>query len=192
MAAIISIVHQELGRRPRQPAFPGKVVCESRCGSSEQRSGSSVGPPEGGFLLPESSIPTALLEAYGGTHSRVRYGRHDFTLQIGKYSQEVADLFQQTNSASAVFITADNPFSEVASDLDNVASNRVLLDRLKNLAVAVYEGAGQDAEGKWPAETSYLALGISRLQAATLGIEFRQNAVVWTDQDAIPELVLLR
>ena len=143
-------------------------------------------------MLPESAIPTALLEAYGATHYRVRDGRHDFTLQIGKHSQELADLLEQTNSASAVFITADNPFSEVASDLDNVASNGLLLDRLKHLAVAVYEGAGQDAEGKWPAETSYLALGISRLQAATLGIEFRQNAVVCIEQDAIPELVLLR
>ena len=145
-----------------------------------------------GFLLPESAIPTALLQAYGATHYRVRDGRHDFTLQIGKYSQEMAELFQQKNSASAVFITADNPFSEVTSDLNNAASNGVLLDRLKHLAVAVYAGAGQDAEGKWPAEMSYLALGISRLQAATLGIQFRQNAVVWVDQDAIPELVLLR
>ncbi len=142
--------------------------------------------------MPESAIPTALLEAYGATHYRIRDGRHDFTLQIGKHSQELADLFQQTNSASAVFITADNPFSEVASDLDNAASNGVLLDRLKHLAVAVYEGAGQDAEGKWPAETSYLALGISRLQASAFGIEFRENAFVWIDQEANPELVLLR
>jgi hypothetical protein len=49
--AMFVFVHQELGRRPRQPAFPGKVVCESRCGSSEQRSGSSVGPPLGGFFV---------------------------------------------------------------------------------------------------------------------------------------------
>lgn len=143
-------------------------------------------------MLPESAIPTALLEAYGATHYRVSDGRHDFTLQIGKYSQELADLFEQTNSASAVFITADNPFSEVASDLNNAARNRVLLDRLKQLAVAVYAGAGQDAAGNWPAETSYLALGISRFQASALGMEFRQNAVVWIDQDAIAELVLLR
>jgi hypothetical protein len=134
----------------------------------------------------------SLLEAYGATHYRVCDGVQNFTLQIGKYSQELADLFRQSNTVSALFITADNPFSEAVSEAENAANHRILGEHLRCLVVAVHEGAGQDAQGQWPAEGSYLALGISLPQASALGIEYRQNAVVWIDEDAIPQLILLR
>ncbi len=139
-----------------------------------------------------SAISDVLVEAYGATHYRVCGGSHDFTLQIGRYSQALADLFRQTGTTSAVFITADNPFSQTASEAENAATHGVLGEQLRRLVAGVYDGAGHDAQGQWPLERSYLALGLSRAQASTLGVEFRQNAIVWIDGDAIPQLILLR
>ena len=45
---------------------------------------------------------------------------------------------------------------------------------------------------KWPAEPSFLALGIDLVTAKILGRHFDQNALVWINDDAIPRLVLLR
>ena len=43
-SGILSL-HFELGRRPRQPASPGKVDCESKCGSYESNQAGRVDPP---------------------------------------------------------------------------------------------------------------------------------------------------
>ena len=43
-SGILSL-HFELGRRPSQPASPGKVDCESKCGSHESNQAGRVDPP---------------------------------------------------------------------------------------------------------------------------------------------------
>jgi hypothetical protein len=56
----------------------------------------------------------------------------------------------------------------------------------------VVEGAGEDPEGRWPAEPSYLVLGMALDAAQEVGRRYGQNAIVWAGADAVPELVLLR
>lgn len=56
----------------------------------------------------------------------------------------------------------------------------------------IIEGEGLDSSGKWPAEKSFLALGLDLETSSALGREFGQNAIVWAGVDAIPRLILLR
>jgi hypothetical protein len=56
----------------------------------------------------------------------------------------------------------------------------------------IIKGAGSDPSGGWPPEESFLVLGLGLEAARTLGREFHQNALLWTDHDAIPRLILLR
>lgn len=60
-----------------------------------------------------------------------------------------------------------------------------------NWGLAVLSGEGKDPESGW-AEQSLLAIGLSREQAVALGNRYRQLAIVFAGQDALPELVLLR
>ena len=53
------------------------------------------------------------------------------------------------------------------------------------------EGIGIDPSGEWPAEKSFLALGLDLETSRALGREFGQNAIVWAGADAIPRLILL-
>jgi hypothetical protein len=66
--------HSELGRRPCQPAYLGKVDRESGCGSfGSNQAGNSVGPSaQEGFLFPDSVIDADLVQAFRETHYRVR------------------------------------------------------------------------------------------------------------------------
>ena len=39
---------------------------------------------------------------------------------------------------------------------------------------------------------TFLIFGISEEQASEIGKDFEQNAIVWCDKDAIPQLLLLK
>jgi hypothetical protein len=56
----------------------------------------------------------------------------------------------------------------------------------------IIDGESSDSIGTWPGEKSFLVLGLDLETAIRLGREFRQNALVWADEDAIPRLILLR
>ena len=87
--------HFELGRRPRQPAYPGKVDRESECGSSWSNQAGSVGPPDRrAFLFSDFIIDPATIQAYLETHYRVR-GEAPFVLQIGQISPDLLSLYER-------------------------------------------------------------------------------------------------
>ncbi len=59
-------------------------------------------------------------------------------------------------------------------------------------SLAYIEGIGQHPSKQWPGEASYLVFGLELEAAKTLGRALRQNAIVWSDADAVPRLILLR
>jgi hypothetical protein len=69
---------------------------------------------------------------------------------------------------------------------------RSLGEHLRNNAPLVIEGSGADPAGLWSAEKSYFALGMNEEAARILGKLWRQDAVVWAAEDAVPRLILLR
>lgn len=139
-----------------------------------------------------SEISADKLQAYYKTHYRVFHPENPFILQIGTYSIDLQNLFQQTNHTCAIFITAYNPFGSIQSDEDNLAAHQLMSDHLRSLTEAVWEGEGADPTEQWPAEASFLALGIDHDTARQLGNRAHQDAVIWTGAQAIPELILLR
>jgi putative PIN family toxin of toxin-antitoxin system len=126
-----------------------------------------------------------LIAAYERAHYEV-HGR--FTLRIGRRSAALDELLEAHGAASAAFVTAANPRGEKSSE----AGNRAALAELQaSLAYPFYAGEGRDAEGNWPAEPSLLVVGISRGEAEALGRAWRQNAIVFAEKGAAPELVML-
>ena len=41
-------------------------------------------------------------------------------------------------------------------------------------------------------DAAFLVLGIYMMTACKIGEQFRQDAIIWIDDDAVPELLLLR
>ena len=142
--------------------------------------------------MSQSSVSAALVEAYHATSYRVFLDDRPFDLRVGQYSDALGSLYQATRTCTAVFVTAENPFSLTFSTVENCASQRLLAQQLSALTEHIFEGAGQGHDEVWPPEASFLALGISREQACALGQQFGQNAIIWADADSVPELILLR
>jgi uncharacterized protein len=109
-------------------------------------------------------------------------------LRIGEPSAALDTLLDVQAAATAAFVTAANPRGEQRSHAENEAAMRALR---ASLAWPYLPGEGSDPEGRWSPEPSVLVLGISRADAEALGRRLEQNAIVFVDKGAAPELVLM-
>lgn len=123
-------------------------------------------------------------------YERAEYVVHGkLTLKIGQRSAALDALLEAQGATGAAFVTAANPCGERRSDEEN----RTALEALEaSLAYPFYPGEGRDPEERWPAEPSLLVIGVPRAEAEALGRAFRQNAIVYIEKGAAPELVMLR
>lgn len=137
------------------------------------------------------SVDQSLLDAYLSTVYWVD-DKTNFCIQIDTYSTLLAQLHQRCSVSSSAFITAYNPYSVLQSKQENKQANTALLKQIKSMGYTCLTGRGQAInKADWPAEESFLVLGISREEAVRLGNCFKQNAIIYTDNTAIPKLVLL-
>ena len=187
--------HPETGRRPCQPAYPGKVVRESGCGfqseleatKRELRRPSQQRRAE----LFQTTLDAATIQAYRETEYRVA-GDQAFTLRIGEASPEIQALRTSRRGEPCAYITACSPFSQTVSSSENAARHAQLGAELTKRGLVHIEGIGQHPTNGWPGEPSYLIVGLDLEAARTLGNRLEQNAIVWIGADAVPELVLLK
>jgi hypothetical protein len=142
-------------------------------------------------MMNASSIPAELVTAYSKANYRV-FHQTPFVLKIGQRNTDLVEVHQKYDCTSSTFITAYNPYSQVSSKAENEHAQSQLALRLKENSIKTIEGFGEDGEGQWPGEPSFLALGVYLDAAKAFGVEFHQNAIVWISKDAIPQLILLR
>ncbi len=138
-------------------------------------------------------LSTELINDYLSAWYQVQIeSAHLITLHIGEYTEPLATLLQTTGSRHAAYITACNPASQILAPEENRVATVRLREQLTSYSKYIYAGESIDPAGKWPAEASFLVLGIDLAAAATIGYSFGQNAILWINTDAIPRLVLLR
>jgi hypothetical protein len=90
------------------------------------------------------------------------------------------------------FVTAYNPKGKSLDDAANVKRQEGLREELRGRRLRCIDGVGMHPSNGWPAESSFLVLGIGLDEARELGARWGQDAVVWCGMDAVPRLVLLR
>jgi hypothetical protein len=120
----------------------------------------------------------------------VVFAEPEFVLKIGEPSRRLDALLDEEGAETAAFVTAANPGSEPRVAAQN-AEALATLDKL--VAAAGYPwraGEGREPDGTW-VEPSRLVIGIWRDNAEALGRAFGQNAIVFVEKGAAPELVLL-
>jgi len=137
-----------------------------------------------------SRIPASLLKAYRQTEYTV-HAPQPFILQIGEASPALRLLHRRCGVASSAFITACNPYSRLLADQENAERQQRLAEAVAHGGWRSIPGSGKHISGPWPAEASFLVLGIGREEARSLGRAFEQNAIVFCEADCVPELVLL-
>jgi len=138
-----------------------------------------------------SAIDPATVLAYRQTEYRL-LGSLPAVLQVGVRSAQLARLHQLHQTDSSAFVTACNPLGEMTAEALNAQHQAALAAELSRQGRTAIAGIGEHPAGGWPAEPSYLVLGLTREAAQQLGRQFAQNAIVWAGANAVPELILLR
>lgn len=136
-------------------------------------------------------INNNVIKSYHETNYHV-YSEPAFFLTTGKPSQELLKLHDKYHVDCSAFITAFNPYSCQANEQQNIEKNLELSRFLSEMGFKLVEGVGQHPSNQWPGEPSFLVLGIPLDTAKHIGMQFEQNAILWSDSDAIPRLELLR
>ncbi|HEX7053206.1 MAG TPA: DUF3293 domain-containing protein [Burkholderiales bacterium] len=126
-----------------------------------------------------------ILDAYLKAEYVVR--EPPIVLRIGEPSAALDELIGEAGSAA--FLTAANPRSERRSHRENRLRLASLREALEAAGRRYLEGEGRDPSGAWPAEPSFLVLGMARAEALALARRFEQNALVWCEAGRAPELV---
>jgi hypothetical protein len=141
--------------------------------------------------LADTTIDAATLQAYRETEYRAA-ADPPLVLHIGQLCKALAALHATHGVDTSAFLTACNPFSRPLRDAENALRQDDLKSDLQQLGIGFVEGIGQHPGNGWTGEPSVLALGLSLAEARSLGVRNEQNAIVWCDQDAVPQLILLR
>ena len=144
-----------------------------------------------GTVLSDTNIAEHLLESYRQTDFQV-HGPVPFSLKIGQRSEPLLQLYKQHRCNCAAFITACNPYSQKLDPAINAQRHVDLMADITSRSLIFIEGIGIGQDSSWPGEASCLIFGLALEASRVLGHKFNQNAIVWCDQDAKPELVLLR
>lgn len=143
---------------------------------------------------------TAELEAaYRSTHYVVDAGAglgegallDPIVLEIDVPSPALLALHRRRGVDCSCFITACNPFSRPLDAPSNQLRQDDLAAELRHRSLAYLSGEGRHPSNGWPAEPSFLVLGLALEAAKSRGRRHEQNAVVWSGPDAVPQLVML-
>ncbi len=132
---------------------------------------------------------STLWRAYEQTQFYVRESTPELCIRIGSHHEQLDEILLEHRCDVWSYITASNPASELLSDDENRSRNRELAAHLKSQNLVFYRGEGVGSDSTWPAETSFLILGINRDAAMQLGRQFGQNAIVYGSLGHAAELV---
>jgi hypothetical protein len=135
-------------------------------------------------------LPRELIASYENAEYVV-FGAAELVLRIGRRDARLERLLAAHGARSAAYVSAANPRGEVRSEEENRAATAALEKTLAARGYACLAGEGRDPEGRWVAEPSLLVLGIAREEAGALGRAWAQNAIVFVEAGAAPELLLL-
>ncbi|MEL7248199.1 MAG: DUF3293 domain-containing protein [Bacteroidota bacterium] len=98
--------------------------------------------------------------------------------KVGNYCTELDELLSRYDVEVATFITAYNPGSVLLTAKENQQRNKLLLSALTTAGYSYLHGQGEDDQGVWTPELSFLVMGMPPRVAATYARQFGQNAVL--------------
>lgn len=136
-------------------------------------------------------LDPGLIQAYLETHYVVHVDPV-ICLRVGEASAGLLALHQYWGVDSSAFVTACNPHGQLSGGPENDRRQLSLAQELNSGGFPHLEAIGTHPDGGWPGEPSFLILGPGLQSARSFGVRYRQNAILWTGSDGIPQLILLR
>jgi len=138
-----------------------------------------------------TNVNSVHIQSYNNANYHI-YDRPPFVINIGVESTGLNKLYEKYSVTESAVLTGYNPMGHETRDDDNKQNNFQLEAILGKQMLPFILAEGICPDNKWPGEKSFLVLGITLDAAKKLGNTFKQNAIVWSDQSTIPQLILLK
>jgi hypothetical protein len=123
-------------------------------------------------------MEASLDSVYRATTFRVETPKGHIDIRVGQKQPKLDTLLLRLGATEWAYVTGWNPGSRPVSADQNALAQDELLRLIRYRGFAFYEGDGiPDNEG-WAPERSAWIAGISRREAAELGRQFGQNAII--------------
>lgn len=135
-------------------------------------------------------IDAALRRAYLATRYVVTDGENRAPIEIGVATPELDRLLAARSVATAAFVTAWNPRSDLLAPAENLRRASELTLAVQALGLDALPVATTAEDARW-IEHGLLILGISQTRACSLGRRFGQNAIVMVSRGTAPRLIEL-
>jgi hypothetical protein len=138
-------------------------------------------------------ISSGTIEAYNNALYKVFIPSEELplVLEINTFSPVLRALLIKYKVDCASFITACNPHSVIATEEANRMQQKKLHEELCEMGYVILNASGMNVEETW-IEESFFVLGLAKIDAIDIASKYHQNAIVWSDFNAFPQLVLLR
>lgn len=131
-----------------------------------------------------------LIKAYEKTSFRVNASPDTvFAIRCGEHSPILDALLGKSGASTWAYITACNPGSTLLSPEENeerMCRLRVCIERLGHVFLP---GEGVPDKAGWPPEPSFLVVGITEQEAASLARLFQQKAILVGSHGACARLL---
>ncbi len=131
----------------------------------------------------------SLKAAYMQTTYRVSSADGPIDIRIGVRNTSLDRLLAAYQVHEWAFVTASNPRSQVLPGCDNARRNADLEQMLRDEGLAYLQGSGVPADSAWPAERSFLVLGVNKTEAIAIARHWEQHAIVCGTLGGAPQLV---
>lgn len=135
-------------------------------------------------------MDATLLEHYKNTDYWFVVNDRKITLSVGSTNSDFNTLCHDLNCKTGAFITAYNPQSRQLTFDENRERNQQLEAELVGFkGIRYFYGAGQDRSLQWPAEKSFMVLGLSQQTVIDLARRYQQNAFLWIEHQQAAVLI---
>ncbi len=134
-------------------------------------------------------ISEELINAYMETNYFI--DKISIPLKINKYNSFLQNIYDNNNINTCAYITAYNPYSKRVNIDKNIKNNESLKSLLDEKNYKYIEGFGSHPSNEWEKEYSFFIINIDYNSACDIGRKYNQNAILWCNDNCIPQLILL-
>jgi len=123
------------------------------------------------------NIDESLLKAYQQTSFRLLDSH--IHIKINALNPDLDSFLIDNNAFRWVYLSADNPQSNLVSPAENKANRERFLQYCKENKFRYWPGRATPASGDWPAEENLLLLDVDKYRGDLLAIEFDQKGYLY-------------
>lgn len=131
----------------------------------------------------------SLSQAFKSTDYNAELPDELFVFHIGQDKSATTSMMDRFGITTFAYITAWNPYSQIADSAKNEEANLRLENELKLSGLKFFQCNGTDPSKIWPSEPGFIIFDCDRRWVKKLARRYRQHAIAYATKGRLPRLI---